>query len=282
MSGACYHHVQVRTGDRNRLVELLRTDPALSRFEYYVGPGIGPWIGVYPRLILRGPKVAQGASKHLKTHAFAFRTFGEGVLLYEYYRNGERHDRYSSSPDAVRRLSDMDPELAEIVRQWEEGMLSADEYRERVDRYLALYDEKVEAVKGRAENALRLVLPSDAARVVFEVVHEVFRGAKADQIVLEVLDRRFGHPRDRHAAREAFEALRREESYGGEPDVYRELLPDPNGVHAVRSVLHSVRQDGVSILRELAAKLGMGGVDLSFQQIDESNKAFEKISPEDT
>ncbi|HLG43356.1 MAG TPA: hypothetical protein VI643_08330, partial [Planctomycetota bacterium] len=108
MQGDCSHGVQVRTAEFDRTLDLLRGDPALSRFEYYVARPEGGWIGVYPRLIVRGPKAAKSLSKHLHTHAFAFRTFGNDALMYEYYRNGERHDQYCSSPEAVRQLTDMD------------------------------------------------------------------------------------------------------------------------------------------------------------------------------
>src|SRR5574341_1028308 len=131
MKAEGFHGVQVRTEEFDRVVDLLRGDPALSRFEYYVGRPDRGWTGVFPRLIIRGPKVARSLSKHLHAHAFAFRTFGDDALLYEYYRNGERHDQYCSSPEAVRQLTDMDTELAEIVEQWEQGGLSAVEYRER-------------------------------------------------------------------------------------------------------------------------------------------------------
>lgn len=267
--------------ERSRVISLLRVDPALSRFDYYVGPEGGQWVGVYPRLIVRGPKVAKSLSKHLKTHAFTFRTFGEGALLYEYYRNGERHDRYTSSPDAVRRMTDMDTGLAEIVEQWEEGMLSAVEYRRRIDGYLATHDDMLKAVKEQAAGALRGVCPAEAARVAADVVYEVIRGAKADRVVREALDRRFADPDERRRAHEAFEALLREGAAGGDPRAYQELFSEPGGVETVSSLLHAMHRGGAEILRELGKKLGMSGVELSFQRIDGLDGGFERISPEE-
>jgi hypothetical protein len=281
VSRDCYHNVQVRAAERERLIELLRRDPALSRFEYYVGPQEGPWLGVFPRLIIRGPKVAKGVSKHLRTHAFAFRTFGEGALLYEYYRNGERHDRYSSAPDVVRKGTDMDSELADIVEQWEEGILSAAEYRERVDGYLGSYDSKLQSVKAQAEGALRTLEPKEAARVASDVVYEVFRGAQADRAILEVLERRFQDPGERRMALEAFEALTAEGPAGGDPRAYQELLDSQPELDAVRAILRRADREGAAILRSLGAKLEMGRVELSYQHIEDSKEGFTKVSPEE-
>ena len=281
MQGDCFHGVQLRTEDRERTSGLLRSDPALSKFEYYVGRPERGWVGVYPRLIVRGPKAARSLSKLLHTHSFAFRTFGDDALLYEYYRNGERHDQFCSSPEAVRQLTDMDAELAEIVEQWEQGGLSAVEYRERVDAYLQTYDAKVAEVRSRVQAAIRGRGPEQAVEAACEIVYETFRGKKADRMIVESLEGRFVQPAERRRAVEHFDARLRDGPAGGNAATFQALLQGPGGVEEVSRLLRSKDLGGLEILDRLAARLGISGIQTSYQSIENQDAGWIKVTPEE-
>lgn len=267
-SGHVFHSVHVRTEDEGGIHELLRLDPALRTMEFLVADLRNGWLSLYPKLILHGTKVAKRISGRHHTHAFAFRIYGKDALLYEYYRNGRLLDRFSSAPDEVREASEMDEDLEEVVARWENGELSAEEYRERIEGYLAGFEDKVSRAKAEARVALSGKPVPEAVRAAHEIVHRYFRGKNADRVLRELLEEGFPDPADRRKAAETYAGFRsRPEVPGGDPRVYRELL-GPGGVERLIRLLRSKR-GGKELLRGICAELGITGGECSYQHIEE-------------
>jgi hypothetical protein len=253
---ASYHSVQIRSGDAGAARELLDGDPALSMFEYLLSLPRNGWVTVLPKRIDKGRKTAKTLSLKLHTDGFFFRTYGSEAFLYSYFRNGEGHDEYCSRPDAVRDLQEMDDEMAAIVGEWEQGGISAAEYRERMDGYLSRFDDRVARVRAEARSVNGS--EREVAAAVGRLVTEEFRGREAEKIVREILTERFP---GRDVAALVRASRPPAASTGGTPRAFAHLLSDVAGVER----LLASKGDAVDLLAGFAAFLRIEEAATSFQ-----------------
>lgn len=271
MSGmpASYHSVQVRIGEKGPVVELLETDPALSLFDYFVGESVQGWVAVFPQRIDKGVKTAKSMSHKLHTDAFSLRTFAQDAFLYSYFRNGEKHDEYCSSPDVMKQLQDMDDEMASIVLQWEQGDLTAEEYRARVDEYLVHFDERKSRVLAEIERVIGSSWNSATLHTISDLVTSEFRGKEADQLIRDIVAKRFPSVRIDEEMRGG-----RSASSGGKPNAYGHLA------HDVAAVDRLLRAGGPAPdqMRQFASMLGMPNVAASFQHEIETPTGLLRVS----
>lgn len=264
-----FHNVQVRLEEARPAIELLETDPALSLFEYWVGASAQGWVSVLPQRIDKGVKVAKSLSQKLHTDAFSLRTFSSDAFLYVYFRNGEKHDEFCSSPDGMQRLQEMDEEMASIVLQWEEGEITASEYRERVNEYLANFDGRVDRVKAQIAAEIPGRSAEAAASLIGERVRAEFRGREADKLILDILQKSF--PRANAAA--LLQAGRQAaEPVGGKPFAFQHLAEPAAVERILRSKLPASEQ-----LRRFAEALRIPAALTSFQHALESPGGLTRI-----
>jgi hypothetical protein len=262
---ASFHNVQIRVASSEPVIELLESDPALSMFEYFIGEG-GGWIAVLPQRIDKGVKTARSLSHKLHTDAFSFRTFSQDAFLYSYFRNGEKHDEFCSSPDVLKQLQEMDDEMAAIVLQWEQGDLTADEYRERVAEYLANFDARKARIVSEIDRAVGSSWSDKTYQLISDIVSTEFRGKEADDIVREVLARKFPSARiDRRSSAP---------SSGGKPASFAHLIGD---VAKVERILRTP-QPAAAQLEQFAASLGISRATTSFQHELEQPTGLRRLS----
>jgi hypothetical protein len=249
------HNVQVRHQDPAPIIELLEGDPMMSMFSYFVSAPADGWVSVLPQRIDKGLKVAKSLSQKLHTDTFCLRTYSEDAFLYAYFRNGEKHDEFCSSPQVLQQLQEMDDEMAAIVLQWEQGEISAEEYRERVNEYLSAFDGRVERTRAQIESVIRGKSAGDAVPIIIETVRAEFRGKEADKLIRDIVSKRF--PGTDVSLKPGGEAS------GGKPLAFQHLASPDNVERVLRS-----KASAADMLRRFALELKMKRADTSFQHVE--------------
>lgn len=262
-----YHNVQVRSDAKQAVIDLLENDPALSLFEYFVSDPNNGWVAVLPQRIDKGVKTAKSLSHKLHTDAFSFRTYSQDAFLYAYFRNGEKHDEFCSSPGVMKQLQEMDDEMASIVLQWEQGDLSAEEYRDRVAEYLSNFDARKARVLGEIDRVVGSAWSEKTFRLISDIVTAEFRGKEADDIVREVVSKRFPNVR-------VEDAMPKAASTGGKPNTYAHLLKDAPSVE--RLLKSSI--PAMEMLDRLGSLLGVTRAASSFQHEVEHPTGLSRVS----
>jgi hypothetical protein len=254
-----FHSVQVRADKAEPLVELLEQDPMLSMFRHFVGPPNQGWVAVLPQRIDKGIKVAKSLSHKLHTDAFAIRTYSQDAFLYAYFRNGEKHDEYCSSPEVMKQLQEMDDEMAAIVQEWEQGGMSAEEYGSRVNEYLSNFDAR----KARVLSEIRRIQASLEAG--YDLISAEFRGKEAADIFREAF------PREDTA--QYLRTRKSSGAAGGKPAAYPHLVSDPSAV----ARLLSGKGNASELLERFAAALKMPCALTSYQHVSEKPEGWTHV-----
>jgi WD40 repeat protein len=97
--GASYGSLQIYCQPHEEIREVLDELAVKRKSQYWLGPQLGSWTGVYPVLHGADPSVASDLARRLRGELFYLMVHDDDVFAYEYYHDGKRIDQYCSRPD---------------------------------------------------------------------------------------------------------------------------------------------------------------------------------------
>jgi hypothetical protein len=103
--GAFFSSIQVRSEDRDAVKAAVESVAKESKQMFLLGPPLDGWIAVYLDDSGQGNQCATTLAKQLNTIVLSLMVHDDDIFFYNFFRNGELLNEYSSNPDYFEEVS---------------------------------------------------------------------------------------------------------------------------------------------------------------------------------
>jgi len=142
--GAFYGSIQVRSEDRDAVKAAVESVAQESKRKFLLGPPLNGWIAVYPDDSGQDEACAAALAKRLNTILLQLIVHDDDVLIYNYFRNGELLNEYSSRPDYFEDVSAANRERLRPKPEVFRDLVNSPEKLAKISRLLGATEEAVE------------------------------------------------------------------------------------------------------------------------------------------
>jgi WD40 repeat protein len=97
--GGFYGGVFLRTGEREKVKQIVENVARKHKCRFLVGPALRGWVGVYPSDHGQDQRVSRSIARCFRGDLFHLLVHDDDVFCYDFYRNSRLVDRYNSCPD---------------------------------------------------------------------------------------------------------------------------------------------------------------------------------------
>jgi hypothetical protein len=103
--GAFFQSIQAKADNRDAVISAVESLLPAKTVRALVGPVINGWIGIYVSRSAAAESFTNDLSDRLKTHVLDLVVHDSDIFVYNYFRDGQVVDEYSSSPDYFEEVS---------------------------------------------------------------------------------------------------------------------------------------------------------------------------------
>ena len=138
--GAFYNSIQVRGENRDAVKTALESFACDGGKRFLLGPALDGWIAIYPDDSGQDERCTTILSKRLNTIVLCLTVYDSDLFFYNFIRNGELLNEFSSSPDYFEQVSSTEHQRLQAKPELFRGLVGSPEQFAEITQLLECGD----------------------------------------------------------------------------------------------------------------------------------------------